>query len=164
MATGKKILHQYNLLWFTGQGSSGLVGSTGYVTSPNMSSTALLVSKPIDMANWDDVAIFAKWAPGTPTGSFFLEASPNYNEDIYNTPLTSTTADWVTVAPITSTQNVYNIFTTSTSTALFQAAGSTGWGMVEMRQTPQEFMRMRYVPSSASSSGVLNVWVNAKQL
>lgn len=142
-------------------GSSKHIKFYPLVASCSLNSTALIYSAPIDMRNYDDFGIQAKWT-GTPTGNFFLDASANYNSGLQpqlpTTAVPNQVGDWV-----------------PSTTAIFQAQGSSGIQqyptvptpgvtMIDMKQLCYPWYRVRFVPSSASTSGVLDVWVSAKQI
>lgn len=128
MAAGKNIFHQINLIQNT-----------------TLSSTSVIYSTPLYIQNTDNIAVQFNWS-GTPSGSFFVDASVDFIRDPYGN--------------VTNLGN-WNILS---STSVGQALSSSGLLLYTINQSPYPYIRTRYVPSSASSSGVLNVWVGAKQL
>jgi hypothetical protein len=111
-----------------------------------MSSTSWLTSSILPIENYDNVAVQFQWSPGTPTGTLFLDLSANHRVDTVGNVLQQ------------------GMFMPIASTSVTQTLGSTGVYQHTLTNTPYASMRVRYVPSSASSSGVLNVWVEAKQI
>lgn len=126
------------------------------IASCSLNSTALIYSAPIDMRFSDDMVIQARWS-GTPIGNFFLDGSLNYGQG--SQPFEASTGDWI-----------------PSTTAIFQATGSSGLTSYppltmltstlaqDLRLVSFPWYRMRYVPSSGASTGVLDVWVGAKQV
>lgn len=125
------------------------------IASCSLNSTALIYSAPIDLREYDDLAIQAKWR-GTPVGNFFLDTSINFGQG--SQPMESSTGDWV-----------------PSSTAIFQAQGSSAVvnypaiafqssNYLDFKQMAYPWARMRFVPSSGATTGVLDVWIAAKRL
>lgn len=125
------------------------------ISSCSLNSTALIYSAPIDLRFYDGMAIQAKWT-GTPIGNFFVDSSVNYAQGTQ--PFESSTGDWV-----------------PSSTSVFQALGSSGLASypnmvfqsanyLDLKQVAYPWARLRYVPSTGASTGVLNVWVAGKNL
>ncbi len=121
------------------------------IASCSLNSTALIYSNPIDTRNYDSFGIQARWT-GAPVGNFFLDSSVNFAQG--SSPFQSSTGDWV-----------------PSSTSIFQALGTSGliaYPPVNLlsgtSQIQYPWYRMRYVPSSAATTGVLDVWVSAKEL
>lgn len=116
--------------------------STGNIGPTNISSTALLYSCPIDARYRDNFGVQVKATSGV--GSFFLDNSANYTEDIINTTLTL--GDWL-----------------PPTTSFAQISGSTALLGTTFTTAPWPWYRVRFVPSSASSTGTIDVWVSEKQ-
>lgn len=125
------------------------------IASCSMNSTALIYSAPIDLRSYDEMALQAKWT-GTPTGNFFLDASINYGQGTQ--PFDASSGDWV-----------------PSSTSIFQALGTSALvnyppfvlqntNNPDLRQIAYPWARLRYVPTTGATSGVLNVWIAAKRL
>lgn len=122
------------------------------IASCSLNSTAIIYSKPIDTREFDSFGIQAKWT-GAPVGNFFLDSSINYAQGS-GPAYESSTGDW-----------------TPSSTAIFSAAGTSGLtlyppvaltGGTSSLQYP--WYRLRYIHASSASTGVLDVWVSAKQV
>jgi hypothetical protein len=96
-----------------------------------MASTNAIVSQPINMEDIDNVGLETDWT-GTPTGTFSLEASNQYD------PETNPNATFKAVTLASAPAN--------------PAGSASGW-LLDLNQIPFRWVRLRY--TNASGTGTL---------
>lgn len=108
------------------------------VTNCAMTGAATCTSTIVDVRGFDNIGLQANWT-GTPTGTFYVDVSEDYNPNTGNAGL------WNTLA-----------------VTLTAPAGSASHAYLDAIQTAAAYIRVRYVNSA--STGVLNVYLGSKAL
>ena len=111
------------------------------IVNGNLSAT---LTSPVTNIKYLDNVLIELICTGSPNGTFFVEFSADYNQDLNQNALNSGT--WV---PLDFGTNPPTI-TTATDI------------MLDLNQMPAPFVRVRWVP--VSGSGTVNMWISAKGL
>lgn len=108
------------------------------LAATNMTGTSTLTSTPLDLRQWTKACLFAIWT-GTPTGTFTLEGSADYQ---FNA-----TPTWVDISAVLGI-------------SLSQPAGAAGNNLIDISATGLPWVRLKYV--NASGTGSLQIIGSAK--
>lgn len=103
-----------------------------------MTGTATCTSSVVSVQGFDNIALQANYS-GTPTGTFFVDVSEDYNAN------TGNAGTWTTL-PVTLTA----------------PTGSAGVSYMDVNQTGAAYIRVRY--TNSGGSGTLNVYLGGKMI
>ena len=113
-----------------------------FVTAQSMTST--FHSSPVHIMLGDNVGLQFQWT-GTPTGTFTIEASMDYQENPSAPGDVTNTGNWTTI---------------TVSPSITQPTGSTGLVLCNLNQLPFPWIRLTY--TAGSSTGTLDAWIGYK--
>jgi hypothetical protein len=123
--------------------------ASAFVTAQSMTATFHTAPQKIMLS--DNVGLFILWT-GTPTGTFTIECSIDYQENTFNPGDVTNTGNWTALTlPGTNT----NIIPTGD-----QPAGGSGSILANLNQLPFPWIRVTY--TAGSSTGSCTCWLSAK--
>ena len=106
------------------------------INAQSMTGTNVITSSITDIRNIDNVALELVWT-GTPTGTFSVQCSIDYNPQLQ--------------------AGTWTALTLSPSPA---ASGSASSALIDLNQLGSPYIRVQY--TNASSTGTLNGWIAGK--
>lgn len=116
-------------------------------TMASVSMTGTVISSVTNISYLDNIGVQQNWT-GSPVGTFTVEISASYNEDINKNVLNP--GSWVTM-----TQPDGTSFSLT-------AAGTASQGYMDITQTSSPWIRTVFTGSSGS--GVMSTYITAKQV